>query len=272
MKNKTVTYFVIQTLIALVLAILTGCKEESFNPALTQQFRLVSTTGVGYEIKVAMPSTVDPSKRYAALYLLDGDDIFDVAAKQCTAIASGNGQDNVFVVSIGYGNSRDLDYTPTKTGPDTGGAHAFLAFMRDQLIPEMEQRYPVDTTRNSRVILGHSYGGLFSAFAFAVDNDVFGNYIILSPSLWYDNEVALMMEKANRPAIQSQSQLVFLGQGEMENSGRMQAPFEAFYQVLATQYTQIYLARHLEKDLGHIGSRNPNIALGLEHYFSHRPY
>ena len=80
----------------------------------------------------------------------------------------------------------------------TGGAPQFLSFIETQLIPKMEQDYNADTTRASRVILGHSYGGLFGGYAYCVNNKVFGNYILLSPSFWFDNLVELQMEKDNR--------------------------------------------------------------------------
>lgn len=59
----------------------------------------------------------------------------------------------------------------------TGGGLEFLKFIEDQLIPKIEATYRVDTSRNSRVIIGHSYGGLFGAYAFCTNNQVFGNYL-----------------------------------------------------------------------------------------------
>jgi len=176
----------------------------------------------------------------------------------------------VVVVSIGYGQDRSIDYTPTKTSEMTGGATQFLAFIETQLIPQIEERFRVDTTRNGRVLLGHSYGGLFGACVLAVNNQLFGNYLLLSPSIWFDNEVSLQLEKAYRAANKDQHQLVFLGIGELENAGRMQAPFEAFYEVLRDNYADISLAKNREKHLDHVGSRQPNIVKGLNYYFQNR--
>lgn len=272
MKNllKKVTLKVL-TMSVMTILQFSGCTEETFSPALTETFTLTAqSSGATYPIKVALPAMMDTTKSYATVYVLDGDDNFALVANECRESAMAMSVDNVFVVSIGYGNSRDLDYTPTKTGSSTGGAPAFLDFIRNQLIPEMEQRYPVDTARAGRVILGHSYGGLFGAYAFASNNLVFGNYLMLSPSLWYDDEVTLLLEKANRERNKDRRQLVFLGIGEMENMGKMQAPLEAFYQVLSTQYSNASLSKNREKDLAHMGSKNPNIKLGLSHYFNHR--
>ncbi len=130
--------------------------------------------------------------------------------------------------------------------------------------------FNVDTTRSSRVILGHSYGGLFGACALAVNNNLFGNYILLSPSIWFDNEVALQFEKEYRANNADRKQLVFMGIGEMENAGRMQAPFEAFYQTLRDNYTDVKLSKNREKNLDHVGSKHPNMIKGLKYYFQNR--
>ncbi len=265
-KKPIILLMVLETLFMTM-----GCKEESFTPNLTQEFSLVATSnGASYRIKVALPENYDTSKMYGAIYVLDGEENFDFVANRCKEISNERLVDNLIVVSIGYGLDRSIDYTPTKVSSETGGAPQFLAFIQDQLIPEMEQRYKVDTTRNGRTILGHSYGGLFGACAFAASNELFGNYILLSPSLWFDNEITLHLEKAYRDANKEREQLVFLGIGEMENSGRMQAPFEAFYQLLWNNYEHIRISKNHEKDLGHMGSKDPNITLGLNYYFEHR--
>ena len=154
----------------------------------------------------------------------------------------------------------------------TDGAPQFIEFVKNQLIRKMEHDYSVDTTRYGRVVLGHSFGGLFGAYAFGVQNKLFGNYILLSPSISYDNEVVLKFEKDNRNANQARKQLVCMGLGELENSGRLQAPFEAFYQILVRNYPDIQVAKNQEKDLDHVGSKNPNMVLGLRYYFKHRSF
>ncbi len=123
--------------------------------------------------------------------------------------------------------------------------------------------------RSSRT-MGHSFGGLLAAYAFTNHNKLFGNYIMLSPSIWYDNEIMLRLEQENRAINSNNQQLVFLGLGELENQGRMLAPFEAFYQRLQNYYDYIAMQRHIEQHLDHMGSKNPNILKGLNFYFKFR--
>ena len=250
---------------------LNSCEKEVFTSGVKNEFTVQSAAnGATYSIKVALPASYNPAEKYATIYVLDGKEIFGFVANRCKEISDELAVKNVVVVSIGYGKNRSIDYTPTKVSSATGGAPQFLNFIETQLIPKIEQDYSVDTTRFGRVILGHSYGGLFGGYAYSVNNKVFGNYILLSPSFWFDNQVTLRMEKDNRAAIKNKKQLVFMGIGEAEDRERMQAPFEAFYQALRDNYTDIKLSKNPEKNAEHMGSRNPNIVKGLNYYFQNR--
>lgn len=254
--------------LALILLLAISCKKKITEPDSVQRFTIQSTSNSGtYDIKVALPENYSTSKKYSTLYLLDGDENFNFVAHHCEKLSQKYSQDNVLVVSIGYGHNRTVDYTPTNAAEGQGGAPAFMDFIRKELIPHMESEFSVDTNRRSRVILGHSFGGLFAAYAFTKHNSVFGNYLMLSPSLWYDDEILLQYEQDNRTLINNKNQLVFLGIGQLENSGRMQAPFEAFYQRLNNYYSGIKLRKNSERWLNHVGSKNPNIIKGLDFYF-----
>lgn len=273
-KNKSML-FKNMPAIAVAIALLSflgSCKKEVFSPELTREFSIQSTAnGATYDIKVGLPANYDPGvEKYATVYVLDGEEDFDFVSNQCKEIADRNAVDQVLVVGIGYGKDRSIDYTPTKISSVTGGAPEFLNFIKTQLIPEMEGQFGVDTARSSRVILGHSYGGLFGANVFCVDNELFGNYILLSPSLWFDDLISLQLEKDYREQNHDRPQLVFMGIGAAENLGRMQAPFEAFYETLRDHYSAIQVTKNREADLDHIGSKKPNIIKGLNYYFQNR--
>jgi len=271
-KQKQILFFGLIAVASLMTLVLGSCREEEFNPSLTRKFKIESATnGAIYEITVGLPANYGQSdSRYSTIYVLDGKDNFDLVANNCEQISARGGVQNVVVVGIGYGRDRSIDYTPTKLSAVTGGGAEFMQFIETQLIPRIEQDFDVDTTAAGRVIIGHSYGGLFGACVLAVNNSLFGNYILLSPSLWFDNEVTFELEKAYRANNQYRPQLVFMGIGEMENAGRMQAPFEAFYQVLDDNYANIKLSRNREPNLSHVGSKDPNTIKGLTYYFQNR--
>jgi predicted alpha/beta superfamily hydrolase len=257
--------------IFLLAFLLSSCTKEAFTSGETKEFTLRSAAnGATYEIKVGLPDNYNPAGKYATVYVLDGKEIFGFVSNRCKEISDQQATKNVLVVSIGYGKDRSIDYTPTKMSSVTGGAPEFLNFIEKQLIPKMEQDYQADTSRESRVILGHSYGGLFGVYAFCVNNKVFGNYILLSPSLWFDKYVALQMEKDNRLQNKNKKHLVFMGIGANEESVRMLAPFETFHQLLRDNYSNIELSKNIETNTSHLDSRNPNIIKGLNFYFQNR--
>lgn len=266
-----------KTLIPVMLIlVLTSCQKETFSPDLTRDFSILSTSnGAKYNIKVALPQNYNPeTQKYATIYVLDGDENFSFVAEKCQTISRDFDAANTLVVAIGYGNDRAVDYTPVEGGGGAvkggGGAEKFMLFIKNELVPKMENEYGADSSRMSRTILGHSFGGLFGAYAFANHNEVFGNYLLLSPSLWYANEIVFTLEQENRNINKNNPQLVFLGLGEMENSGQMLAPFKAFYQLLENNYPKLEISSHIEPHLSHMGSKKPNIVEGLNFYFENR--
>ncbi|MBL7923466.1 MAG: alpha/beta hydrolase [Bacteroidia bacterium] len=252
----------------LILLVVASCKKEELGDYLTKDFSIQSaSTGATYHINVALPDHYHASGKYAAIYVLDGEDNFDFVAGSCKKYSRDYSKSDVLVVSIGYGRNRALDYTPTDAAEGDGGAEQFLQFINNELIPEMESAFGADTSRDSRILLGHSFGGLCAAYAFTHHNEMFGHYMLLSPSLWYDNLVMLRYEQDKRAANQARPQHVFMGLGEMENSGRMLAPYMAFYQRLQSHYPDMQAMSHLVPHLDHMGSKNPNITEALKFYF-----
>ena len=114
-----------------------------FSPELTRTFSIQSiSNGANYNIKVGVPENYSPqTQKYAAIYVLDGEEIFDFVAEKCKNISSDFSTSNVLVVSIGYGNDRTVDYTPTKTNDGGGGCRKIYALYQKRLIPKMENEY-----------------------------------------------------------------------------------------------------------------------------------
>ncbi|MBL7932029.1 MAG: alpha/beta hydrolase [Bacteroidia bacterium] len=258
--------------LALIVLFAVSCKKKIKEPDVVERFCIESSKTHGtYDINVALPDGYNNQhKKYGTVYVLDCKDNFNIVAYQCKELSKKYAKENTLVVGIGYGNDRSFDYTPTKADQGGGGAGQFLQFIQKELIPRLENDYGADTTRESRVILGHSFGGLFGTYAFSKANKVFGNYILLSPSIWYDNEVVLEYESENRSYIKNDPGIVFLGIGQLENSGRMQAPFEALYRILDQTYPNVKLMKHSVPEMEHVGSRNQNIVKGLDFYFQNK--
>jgi hypothetical protein len=72
-----------------------------------------------------------------------------------------------------------------KIAPHVGGSEAFRKFLRDELMPEIRQRY---RTTNETAIVGESLAGLFIVETLLREPDLFDTYIALDPSLWWNRQ------------------------------------------------------------------------------------
>ena len=142
---------------------------------------------------VHKPSAYDFSEqRYPVMVLLDGEwNIHHVSAIADQLAASGRAMP---MLVVGIDNTdRQRDFTPpiTSAKPDhrppgvVGGAANFLAFVADELLPHLDRTY---RTRPTRILIGHSYGGLFAVHTLFSRPEVFKAYIVISPALWWDNQ------------------------------------------------------------------------------------
>lgn len=150
-------------------------------------------------------TTMTP-QRYPVLYLLDGDAHFHSVSGLIQILGTGvNGTyaiPEMIVVAI-PNTDRMRDMTPTKVeaGLDgrpqpalktSGGMPNFLAFIKSELIPEVDKRY---RTTPYRVFVGHSLGGITTINALYTIPETFNAYVAIDPSLWWDNSALLKKAK-----------------------------------------------------------------------------
>ena len=76
--------------------------------------------------------------------------------------------------------------------PVVGGSEKFRAFIKDELIPEINKRY---RTTDKRSIIGESASGLFVMETFFLTPEMFDNYIAFDPSLWWNNHYLVRTAK-----------------------------------------------------------------------------
>jgi predicted alpha/beta superfamily hydrolase len=131
---------------------------------------------------------------YAVTYLLDGsadeDFIHVVGLYQFNSFEWINQVPKSIVVGIAtVDRRRDFTYPTTierdkKAYPTTGHSDKFIAFIEKELQPFIEKKY---RTNSSKTIIGQSLGGLLATEILLKNPTLFNKYIIVSPSLWWDN-------------------------------------------------------------------------------------
>jgi predicted alpha/beta superfamily hydrolase len=151
-------------------------------------------------------SKVFAPKRYPVLYLLDGDKHFQSASgvvQFMSAGINGNIQIPELIIVAIPNTARNRDLTPThslrwsdgKESPSlvsSGGGVAFQRFLKEELIPHIENQY---RTIPYRLLVGHSLGGLLALDAFLRQDAVFQAYIAMDPSVWWDDRFLLRKAK-----------------------------------------------------------------------------
>jgi predicted alpha/beta superfamily hydrolase len=134
------------------------------------------------------------TERYPVIYLLDGgldeDFIHVVGLVQFNSFPWVNRVPRSIVVGITNTNrERDMTYPTTikadKTKfPSTGGSEKFIAFIEKEVQPYINKTF---RTNGSKTIIGESLGGLLATEILLTKPYMFDRYIIISPSLWWDN-------------------------------------------------------------------------------------
>ncbi len=125
------------------------------------------------------------------IVLLDGDAHFHHTTGIVRFLADQGRMPPALVVAVPNTTDRTRDLTPPllaggnerRTFPTAGGADRMLDFLAGELLPEVEARYGASPFR---VLVGHSFGGLFATHAMLARPGIFQGYIAISPSLWWD--------------------------------------------------------------------------------------
>ena len=181
---------------------------------IARTYRFASVRlGEARTLDVALPREYATSdERYPLLVVLDGESLTEPAAALARFYASVATLPQTIVVGV-HNTRRGRDMTPEATTgfvppPDvgaTGGADAFLDFLADELIPDIERRYRVAPMR---VLIGHSLSGLFVLHALARRPELFTGYVAMEPAIWWndgavyrDAQAALRLPAARRSRI-----------------------------------------------------------------------
>lgn len=149
-------------------------------------------------IYLPMSYSQDSLKSYPVIYLLDGskdEDFIHISGiVQFGSFSWINMIPESIVVGIGnVDRKRDFTY-PSKSEldqkefPTSGKSEKFISFLEKELQPFIDSEY---RTTEMKTIIGQSLGGLLATEILFKEPELFDNYIIVSPSLWWDDEKLL---------------------------------------------------------------------------------
>lgn len=207
-----------------------GQAKKTVQPQTTKPFQL----GVIEEIKsvelsenrilnIYLPEGYNQkdSTKYPVIYLLDGsadeDFIHIVGLVQFNSFEWINQVPKSIVVGIATVDRR-RDYTfPTtilkdkNKYPTSGHSDKFILFIEKELQPFIEKKY---NTNKDKTLIGQSLGGLFATEVLFKKPTLFNTYIIVSPSLWWDNGSILAQNGSLLYEQFSQQTKIYIGVGK----------------------------------------------------------
>lgn len=153
------------------------------------------------EIYVQLPADYNPNEKikYPVVFVLDGE-VFLPTVNDVQTYYSGGFTPEMVIVGISNNTNRMRDLTTSKVlemygmpfEQENGEAAIFSEFIEAELIPYVENKYPVT---NFRTLIGHSYGGLFTIYTLINHSHLFSNYIAIDPSLDWDSQKLLKEAK-----------------------------------------------------------------------------
>lgn len=178
-------------------------------------------------IYVQLPASYSSEKnqKYPVVYILDGE-LFLPTVNDVQNYYSGGFTPEMVLVGISNDKNRVRDLTTstitTKYGmpfnEKNGEADNFRQFIETELIPYIENKYPVT---NYRTLIGHSYGGLFTISTLIHQPELFANYLAIDPSLDWDDQKPLQEAREVMAAYGYKNKALFMslsGQLHMQNS------------------------------------------------------
>jgi predicted alpha/beta superfamily hydrolase len=156
------------------------------------------------EYWVSLPKSYNKNSytKYPVLYLLDADmhsffQIFSGMVNQMSVDASPTIPEMIVIGIVSQERVRDSSPTNSLTQYGgiknqaldiTGGADKLIHFIKDELIPTIDQNY---RTSDYRLLTGYSFTGLPVIQSLFITPDTFNAYIAIDPSMWWDNQFML---------------------------------------------------------------------------------
>jgi len=156
--------------------------------------------GQNRKLRIFLPEGYDTIKtRLPVIYVLDADGR-DQHVVPTVRFLNQNRKMPVAII-VGVRNiDREHDFLPdsTRNAKTGGGADKFMRFFREELMPYIDKNFKAEPYR---VLIGHSYGGLFALYALFNQPDLFDAYIAMDPSVWYNDKkiVCLASEELAKP-------------------------------------------------------------------------
>ncbi|MDR2237211.1 MAG: alpha/beta hydrolase [Chryseobacterium sp.] len=146
-------------------------------------------------LNIYLPQGYDKTKAYPVIYLLDGsmnEDFIHVTGLVQFFNQMYSMPETIVVGIANIDRKRDFTFHTDlkdlqKDYPTTGHSDKFIGFLEKELKPYIESQYKT----TDKYLFGQSLGGLLATEILLKKPEMFNNYFIISPSLWWDDQSLL---------------------------------------------------------------------------------
>lgn len=149
---------------------------------------------------ISLPPDYDSTRQYPVMYVLDAEWKFSITNALEKDLSENGKIPQHIVVGITHPNRRlDMTFSTSNVNAfdeidttafhfkNTGNGLKFLAFIEEELIKEVNQKY---STSGFNILIGHSLGGYFCSYILPIQQS-FQSLQIYDPSLWYSKGEAI---------------------------------------------------------------------------------
>jgi predicted alpha/beta superfamily hydrolase len=230
-----------------------------------------------YEVRVSLPGSYYQSlnKTYPIVVVLDGQWNFTIVSDIVGKLSYDGMIPEAITVGITWGGEgddpnvlrvRDFIRPELPYLPLSGGASAFLSSLTEELIPYVKSRYRVG---EKKVLMGASFGGLFTSYAMLEKPKYFDGYVAIAgsyvvDSAYLDEKLASYAHTKTLKDVRS-----YLAVGSLDTN---EAHVETFNNSIKAAHLKNFKHKHKVFDgVGHGGVEPLAYTYGLQYVFE-RPF
>lgn len=181
--------------------------------------QLISSEVLGYQVmySVYLPPNykVSGNEVFPILYVLDGYEYLHERMGSMVTIL-----DNLIhlkkikpIIVIFIDHREPINRANNRRMQELAMNENYLRFMTEELLPTVENNYPVSTHASDRAVLGTSMGGLTAAYLAFSKPNLFGLAGIQSPAFWFRPEIYTVCDNPEKPPVK-----VFMSTGTINDA------------------------------------------------------
>ncbi|WP_312392259.1 alpha/beta hydrolase-fold protein [Chryseobacterium sp.] len=172
-------------------------------------------------LNIYLPQNFDKTKSYPIIYLLDGsmnEDFIHVTGLIQFFNQMYSMPETIVVGIANVDRKRDFTFHTDlkdlqKDYPTTGHSDKFISFLEKELKPYIESQFKT----TDKYLFGQSLGGLLATEILLKKPEMFNNYFIISPSLWWDDESLLKQAPQLLTKIPDSKKFIYVSVGKGEH-------------------------------------------------------